>query len=344
MTIKKILIYAELSESGVHPVYYELLAKAKALFPCSEQVSFGGAVIGSDLSSALERLQKSGTDVVFGVDDPRLALFEPALYTGVMQAIISEFDPDVVLIGATSTGEELAPTLGARLKTGVAAHCTDLQLKEDGRLSQLVPAFGGKVIGEIFTPDTRPQIASVKPGMFRAEDLSPKEGCPVILPDPAFLDRVESRVKAVGILRTPRQGVSVEKAKNVVCGGYGVGTLENWQDLEKLAALLGGAVGCTRPALDAGWTDDESTMIGTSGKSIKPDLYLGVGISGAAQHTCGMKDAGTTIVINTDRNAEMFRSADYKVVGDSGEIIRALLHLLEGSSLPENSAGRKEDV
>ncbi|QOX62251.1 electron transfer flavoprotein subunit alpha/FixB family protein [Anoxybacterium hadale] len=326
MKIKRILVYGELEKERLHPVSLELLSKAKEIFPESD-VQFGIVVLGSGIGSAVAEARKSGVDLVYHLDDDRLSVFHPEYFAAALIQAVKAFDPDLLLMGATYGGEELAPALGIRLKTGVAAHCTDIRLTKDGKLAQLVPAFGGKVIGEIFTPNTRPQIASIKPGMFLASPQEDKNASLSTL-DGSLLNSVPNRIRVKGVNRKELSSLPVEKAEVVVCGGYGIGSMEHWSSLEKLAEKLGGAVACTRPAIDAGWVRDESSMIGTSGKSIRPKVYIGVGISGATHHICGMKDAGLIVSINSDPNAECFTVSDFKVTGDGNMIVRNLLEAL----------------
>jgi electron transfer flavoprotein alpha subunit len=329
MSIKKVHVYAEIANSKVNPVYFELISKAKSLFK-ADDLKLACVSAGSSIQDAVEEIKASGVDIIYAIDDGRLKIYNPEYYCAALEAAVKEFDPDVFLIGATAIGEEIAPTMGLKLKTGVAAHCMDLIMKEDGQLAQMVPAFGGKVIGEIFTPNTRPQIASIKPGIFAAHELEANE-CQVVEIDKSCLDSVKSKIKAISIEEKKSAKMPIEKAQVIVCGGHGTGSKENWDKLEKLASLLGGAVGCTRPVVDSGWVEDESAMIGTSGKSVRPKLYIGCGISGATHHVCGMKDSGTIININSDADAEIFNVSDYAVVGNGSEIISKLIELIENN-------------
>lgn len=251
----------------------------------------------------------------------------------IMEETIRSEKPQLVLIGATALGEEVAPALGIRFETGVAAHCVDIKISEDGRLAYMVPAFGGKVIGEIFIPDAdsdHPAIATVKPGTFSVEATD----------YPARIIDIDAAIEArqmqagkkqqgdfrmAGIEKRDHSAGSIGKAELIFCGGFGLGSEENWKKLETLAQRFGGGAGCTRAALDAGWGCSEDSMIGTSGQNVRPKVYVGFGISGAAHHTCGIKDSDTIISINSDRNAEVFVSSDYKGVFDAEAVIDALL-------------------
>ena len=326
MDNKKIMIYAELLHNEVQPVTYELLSQVRCIFP-QPDVTVALAVMGDQIDCAVGELSGSGADVIYSMCSPLLDIFHIDYFEAALFKAVEDFDPDILLTPATAQGEELAPTLGITLRTGVAAHCVDLQVI-DGNFVQLTPAFGGKVISEIYTPHTRPQIASVKPGTFCAEELAPKAA--EIRPlDMGFLCGLETGIRVLGLEETPLTGRQLEAADIVICGGYGVGNAENWQQLERLADKLGGATGYTRSVVDCGWVNDESRMIGTSGKTIKPKVYLGIGISGATHHVCGMKDAGVVISVNNDAEADVFAVSNYKVVADGMAIISALNELLE---------------
>lgn len=253
----------------------------------------------------------------------------------ILEKVIADEKPDILLMGATALGESVAPILGVRLGTGVAAHCVDIRINDEGRIGYMVPAFGGKVIGEIFIPDAepgKPAIATVKPGMF--EDCAlPESGeasslCKFIDGDAMAGDIEKGGFRMISA--TPREtaGSDIAKAQVILCGGFGIGSSENWEKLMQIAEKLGGAAGCTRPVVDMGWGPDEYAMIGTSGRTVKPKAYVGFGISGAAHHVCGIQDAGVIISINNDKEAEVFKVSDYCGVFDAGQVIDELLKQL----------------
>ena len=258
-----------------------------------------------------------------------------------MDKAVREEEPELVFIGATALGEEIAPALGVRFETGVAAHCVDIKVNEEGRLTFVIPAFGGRAFGEIFIPDAKagkPAIATVKSGMFAEPDGAgdadgyAAERCRIIDIDAmAEAGTISRGSKAQGAFRMvsakPREhsAGNIVSADIIVCGGYGLGSEEVWRKLEILAEKLGGAAACTRAALDAGWGCAEDSMIGTSGRAVRPKVYIGFGISGAAHHTCGITGADTIISINNDKDAEIFASSDYKGVFDAEKVIDALL-------------------
>lgn len=325
MENKKIMIYAELLHNEVLPVAYELLSKTRQIFPAAD-VEVAMVALGNGLDSAVAELKASGADRVYRLESPLLEVFHIDYFEAALLAAIEQFAPDILLIPATAQGEELAPTLGLTLKTGVAAHCVDLQVI-NGNYAQLTPAFGGKVISEIYTPDTRPQITSVKPGAFTALPQAERQASVEVL-DMQALAELETAIRVLAVEERPAQGRQLEDAEIVLCGGMGIGNQENWDQLEALAAAMGGATGYTRSVVDCEWVADESRMIGTSGKSVKPKVYIGVGISGATHHVCGIKDAGVVISINSDAEADVFAVSDYKVVADGMQIVSALQELV----------------
>lgn len=325
---KDIWVFAEHSNGKVLPVYNELLGKAKELAEVlGADTKVCGVLFGFNTGDIARELKNSGADKVYVVDDERLKLYNPDYYGAALKTLINEYKPDTVLIGATALGSELAPTAALKVNTGLAAHCIDLKLNDQKELVQIVPAFGGRVLGEIFTRNTRPQIASIKPGAFIRKSIPKAEG-KIIECCNEFLDKVSTRIKTIGVYKEEIKGIPIDEADVVICGGYGVGCRENWELLTELAGVLKGAVGCTRPSLDEGWAESEDAMVGTSGKSIRPKVYIGVGISGATHHICGMKDSGLIININKDKDANIFDVSDIKVVGDGKVIIKALIEKL----------------
>lgn len=326
-----IWVVAEQMGDGISAVSCELLSKARDLkIQAGLEEPVTAVILGAGLSDLPSKLAAAGAEKVILVDHPLLQLFQNETYALVLQELVEERKPAILLIGATATGSDLAPTLGAKLWTGVAAHCIDLRINEDGHLVAVVPAFGGKVLGDILCPDFRPQMATVRPGILGKPTLKEGASCQVENYDPAkALAKDAGLVQALAISREEVKGVPLEEAEIVVAGGFGVGSKETWSLLEELATLLGGAVGCTRPPVDEGWVC-ENQMIGTSGKSVRPQVYLGVGISGATHHICGMKDSGLVININKDEEAAIFEVSDLRIVGDAKTILSQLIKGIQG--------------
>lgn len=317
-SVRKIAVF----DQG-HPVFWQLMTKAKELFPQDAEFI--------RIAAAPAKAGETGNGATDSCRD------HMAVIRGIEEVVRRE-EPDLLLLGATALGEEVAPALGIRLHTGVAAHCVEINMNEDGQVAYMVPAFGGKVIGEIFIPETRPMIATVKPGIFQGSEETAGEFRTVCFgaeKDAAAKDAAAKDPAAGGGLRLlevmPRQtgAAALEKAKVIVCGGFGIGSEKAWQKCEELAARLGGAAGCTRPVVDMGWGPAEDVMIGTSGKTVRPKVYIGLGISGAAHHLCGIRDADVIININTDKDAESFPASDHVGVFDAERMLDQLLEKTE---------------
>ena len=326
---KGILVVGEIHDCRVQPVTHEIIGKALELKAnCPDVGDVAVVLIGYGLSTALADIEPSGVDEVILVDHQQTSLFHNDLYAAILQGIIEKRQPSVVLFPATSRYQDLASMLGIRINTGVAAHCVDIRISEKAELLAVVPAFGGKVLGDILCPAHRPQMATVKPGIFRPA-LSVPGHKPLITAfdaDRIITEKVKNpRLVALGnsICAMP-QGIPLESASVVVCGGWGMGSKENWRFLVELSSLLGGAVGCTRPAVDEGWVAGEIQMIGTSGKVVRPKVYIGAALSGSSHHVCGMKDSDFIISINRDDNAPIFEVSDIRIVGDAKQILSSL--------------------
>ena len=323
--MKKIWVFAEYVNCTLDRVALELLTKAKELSAgLSGETEVAAVLLGSRARSACKVLAEYGAEKIYLAESEELGLYNPMLYAPIITNLVKREDPDIFLFGATAIGSELGPTVAAQLKTGVAAHCMDLRINEKEQLVANVPSFGGKILGEILCPDTRPQMASVKPGIFVQGE--PEEREPNIIEEDVRGIKTEGLpLKAITLEKKEIEGVPLEKAEVVFCGGYGLGCKENWEKLEKLASMLGGAAACTRPVVDEGWAPGEHVMVGTSGKSIRPKAYVGFGISGATHHICGMKDSGLIISINKDDKAAVFEVSDAGAAADLNKVLDQLI-------------------
>ena len=322
--VKKIAVF----DQG-HPVFWQLMTKAKELFPQDAEFIRIAAAPAKAGETGNESIPEGSCDEAANVCRDHMAVIRG------IEEVVRREEPDLLLLGATALGEEAAPALGIRLRTGVAAHCVEINVNEDGQVAYMVPAFGGKVIGEIFIPESRPMIATVKPGIFRGSEETAGEFrtvCFGAAEDSAAAEPEAVNASGLRLLEVmPRQtgAAALEKAQVIVCGGFGIGSEKAWQKCEELAARLGGAAGCTRPVVDMGWGPAEDVMIGTSGKTVRPKVYLGLGISGAAHHLCGIRDADVIININTDKDAESFAASDHVGVFDAERMLDQLLEKTE---------------
>jgi len=317
----QIWIIAEQRGGVLHDVGLELLGKARELAEAADG-SVAAILLGKDVLPLAETLMRYGADTVLVADHPGLEPYHLLPYTTILAEACRSYQPDIMLFGATSLGVELAPRLAARLQTGLSAHCIDLQLDADGNLLQMVPGWGGGVVATITCPDRRPQMATVMPGVMKKAQFAARTGRVIRL---EIGENIEvSGPRVLEVKQEERQELPLESAEVVVAGGFGIGDPEGWQLLEELAGLLGGAVGATRPPVDEGWAAEEQ-MIGQSGKTVRPRLYIGVGISGMSHHVVGMDESEFVVAINKDPKAELFKFADLAVVGDYREIIPPLI-------------------
>lgn len=322
-------VFVEQRGGVLHNVGLELIGKARELADAS-----GGTVsvflLGRDISAFSDDMIAMGADTVLMADSPFLEPYRLLSYTSVLAHACKTYDPDILLFGATRMGIELAPRLAARLETGLSAHCIDLRLDSKGRLLQVVPGWGGGVVATILCPNHRPQMATVMPGVMKRLSPTKRSGECIMLP--VKEDHHTSGPKVLEVHIEEPKEMPLEVADVVVAGGWGVGE-KGWVLLEDLATLLCGAVGATRPPVDEGWVS-EDRMIGQSGKTVKPRLYIGVGISGMSHHVVGMDESDCIVAVNTDPKAAIFDVSDVAVVGDYSEILPPLMEEIR-KRLPE---------
>ncbi len=318
---RDVWVLAEQRSGDLHDVSLELLGKARELADKTGS-KVVAVLMGYHVRKLAQTLVNHGSDTVFVADDPELENYRLLPYTHVFENLIKEHRPDIVLMGATAMGVELAPRVAARVRTGLSAHCIDLKLDDKGNLLQMVPGWGGGIVATIACPDHRPQMSTVMPGAFKSLPEENRKGqieeIYVELPDSNMGPEI------LGVERVVAGGQPLEKADVVVAGGWGVGSRESWALLEELAHLLGGAVGATRPPVDEGWAL-EGQMIGQSGKTVRPTLYIGVGISGAMHHVVGMDQSKHTININSNPDADIFEASDVIVAQDFMKILPPLI-------------------
>lgn len=320
---REIWIFAEFKDGRITKGFEELLCKSKNLFESGAPV-VSAVVLGNSIADQIDQVKAYGVDKVYVLEHTKLANYNCDYYNVAMEYLIKKHQPDIFLFGATVIGAELAPTVAARLKTGLAAHCVNITA-EDEKVSFWVPAFGGNVIGEILIPDHTPQMASVKPGILGVFEYVKNESTEIFKEEVPELDHTESAVELVGFTPKDNAGVCLEDAEIVICAGRGVTSEETWKKLNDFATKINASIGYTRSLIDRGFVEDETNMIGTSGKSIKANVYIGIGVSGATHHVCGMNKSKTIININKDSNAKIFGISDYKVAAKSEDILTALL-------------------
>jgi electron transfer flavoprotein alpha subunit len=281
-------------------------------------------LLGDDIERQAQNLMAAGADRVYLGNAPELAYYHPDTYTEIIVNLAETHQPEIILIGSTAMGRELAPLVAARLKTGLTAHCIDLVLDENRNLEQRIPAYGGLL--SIVCPVRRPQMATVAKGVFAAPELDTTRAGEIV--ELQLPDNVSDRIRTLEVVREEPEGVPLESADIVVAGGAGAGDREGWKIIADLANSLNGALGSTRPAVDEGWTE-LTTMIGQSGKMVNPQLYIGVGLSGEQQHLVGVVDAKVMVAINNDDKSPVFEQVDYGVVDDCREFVPVLTQKIE---------------
>jgi electron transfer flavoprotein alpha subunit len=314
-----IWVFAEQEEGRIQDVSLQLVSKARAL---ADELNTIVEVIllGDGIKDQVQSLFAAGSDRVYLGDAPILAWYQPEIYTKIIVSLAEEKKPEIVLIGSTYTGRELAPMVAARLKTGLTAHCIDLAITENRILEQWIPAYGGLI--SIICPKNRPQMATVARGVFPRPPLDEsRQGEVVLLDVPA---EFEGRIQTLQVVRRKPETVPLESAAIVVAGGVGAGSEEGWQQIADLAQTLRAALGCTRPVVDEGWAGHE-TMIGQSGKMVCPELYIGIGLSGELQHLIGVVNAKVMVAVNKDARSPIFEQVDYGVVEDCRTFVPLLI-------------------
>ncbi len=323
---RAIWVFIEHSEGCIAEVSYELLQAANFLAQKISPAEIVAILLGYKVRDLARSLFSYGVDRVMLADHPLLENYLTLPYTRVISQQIMAKKPEIFLLPATTVGTDLAARVAARVHTGLSAHCSQLDIDAQGKLQQVVPAFGGQVMATIICPHHYPQMATVRPGVFRQAVQAEKS--PVIEEVTVELHPADLRQKVLKVERAKELTCSLEEAEIVVAGGAGIGNREDWRLIEKLAEVLRGAVGGTRPPLDEGWIREEQ-MIGQSGKTIRPKLYIGIGISGVIQHVVGIQEAKTIIAINNDPRAAIFQTADLGVVADFRQILPKLIAALE---------------
>ncbi|SEH36150.1 electron transfer flavoprotein subunit alpha/FixB family protein [Selenomonas sp. KH1T6] len=315
-----IAVYIDHVDGRIHPVSFELLGKARELADKIHQQVFA-LFMGENIGSGAEELRHYGVDKVFVCDKPVLSQFNIEIYAKVFESFIRQVQPATILVGATPVGRQLAPRVAARFHTGLTADCTVLDIHENTDLVQIRPAFGGNIMAEILTPNTRPQMATVRYKIMEAPQRT-KEAQGVIVPL-EVKEELSSRIEVLGITKKPREK-SIEHADVLVVAGRGVKKKEDLALVEELAEALGGDVACTRPLVEVGWMDPRR-QIGLSGRTVRPKLIITCGVSGAIQFVAGMEHSEEIFAINTDPKAAIFKVANYAVVGDIYEVLPQLI-------------------
>ncbi|MHC5247697.1 electron transfer flavoprotein subunit alpha/FixB family protein [Enterococcus sp. LJL120] len=319
---KGVLVFVEQVDGEIARVSYELLGEGKKL-AATLNTEVTAVVLGNHLEALVDKLATHGADKVIVVEDPALETYMTEPYTHSMAEVVNEYKPDVVLYGATAIGRDLAPRVAARCSTGLTADCTRLEVQEKtNNLLMTRPAFGGNVMATILCPNHRPQMATVRPGVMKQAEKMANPDCQVVkygVPNLANYQNVE----ILEVIKKETERVDIMDVDVLVSGGRGMGSVDNFKLLEELADVLGGTVSASRAAVDAGW-EEKDRQVGQTGKTVRPNLYIASGISGAIQHVAGMEESDIIIAINKDESAPIFDVADFGVVGDATKIVPLL--------------------
>ena len=337
---KGVFVFAQQVDNELTPIAFELIGKGKDLAK-DLNTDVTAVLIGSDVKSLADELAEYGADKVIVVDDPELKDYRTEPYAHALASVIKEYKPEIMLVGATAIGRDLGPRVSARVKTGLTADCTVLEIgdfplvaapgkESEQKHNQLLmtrPAFGGNTIATIACPNTRPQMATVRPGVM--QKLEPVKGAKaeVIEYNPGFTPD-NKYVEILKVVKEAKSAENIMDAKILVSGGRGVGSAENFKMLQDLADVLGGMVSCSRAVVENGWKPVD-VQVGQTGKTVRPNLYFAIGISGAIQHVAGMEESDIIIAINKDEDAPIFDVADYGIVGDLNKIVPALTEALK---------------
>jgi len=318
-------VFTEQRDGKLKGVAFELLSKGRQLAD-TLRTELCAVCFGHNVSQ-VEQLITYGADKVYLIDSPALAHFQEDLYTEKLVELIQKYKPEVVIAGATSLGRSFIPRVAAILQTGLTADCTGLEIDLDSRLLlQTRPTFGGNIMATIICQTRRPQMATVRPRVFK-KNIPAKGGKGQIIRVDLNKERITSRTKLLSFVEDLTERVKLEEADIIVSGGRGLGKAENFQILEELAAVMGAALGSSRPPVDDGWIP-YSHQVGQTGKTVCPKLYIACGISGAFQHLAGMQTSDTIVAINDDPSALIFEVATYGIVGDLFKVVPMLIEKL----------------
>ena len=317
---KNIWVYIETEEGKPKAVGFELLAPGRNLAD-KRGCSLVAVVIGNGVEETAKQAIAYGADQVLLLDAPEYNIYNTDVFGEAMVGLIEKYQPEGILIGAKNNGRDLGPCVSCRIKTGLTADCTAIDLDaESGNIAWTRPAFGGNLMATILCPNTRPQMGTVRPGVFKKPVADESRTGEIIREQ---MKIPENRVELIKRVREVAESVNLDEAEIIVSGGNGVGSAENFSYIKALADALGGAVGASRAAVDNGWIS-HAHQVGQTGKTVAPKLYIACGISGAIQHIAGMSGSDTIIAVNKDPDAPIFSVADYGIVGDLFEVLPVL--------------------
>ncbi len=342
---KGVYVFAQQVDNIVNSIAFELIGKGKDL-AADLGTEVTAVLVGSDVKGLADELAEYGADRVIVVDDPELKEYRTEPYAHALASVINKYKPEIFLVGATAIGRDLGPRVSARIHTGLTADCTQLDIgdfplnpipgkeQKHNQLLMTRPAFGGNTIATIACPDFRPQMATVRPGVMQKKERQAGVKANVEEFNPGFTPN-NNYVEILEVVKAISETVDIMDAKILVSGGRGMGNAENFKMLEELAEVIGGTVSCSRAVVDAGWKPKD-LQVGQTGKTVRPNVYFAIGISGAIQHLAGMEESDIIIAINKDDTAPIFDVADFGIVGDLNKIVPALTEKLRTEMAAKN--------
>lgn len=323
---REIWVFGDYRNYFQNRVTLQLLAKATEL---AEMINgrVCAVVFGNGVDEYTNEYIAHGADTVYTVDHPKLDAYSVETYGALLVRLARAREPETILIGGTTFGREMAPRVAKNLGTGLTADCIELEIDTAGLLVQTAPSFGGSLLAKIVTPSHRPQMATVRPGVFK-EIPHDYERTGDIIREAYPDDLPKERVRLVSMEHKPPQGQRLEEAQVVVCGGRGMGSRQKFKKLHELARLTGGELGATRPVVYAKWATHDA-LVGQAGRQIKPQVLFSFGISGAIQHTAAIGDSDLIVAVNKNPNAAMMKMADVAIVADANQVCSALIKELK---------------
>ncbi len=340
MDNNNLIVYCEIDDGRVADVSLELLTKGRKLAD-RLGVKLEALAVGDNLDGIEDQVAPYGADVVYKVSDKRLYPYTSNPHAAVLINLFKEIKPQICLMGATSIGRDLGPRVSSCLHSGLTADCTSLEIGDHtdtktGKeyhdlLYQIRPAFGGNIVATIVNPECRPQMATVREGVMKKEILDPNHKAEVIELDASKYVKDEDFVVEIIDRHIEKSKANIKNAPIIVAGGYGMGSKENFDMLYDLASTLGGEVGASRAAVDAGWIEN-ARQIGQTGVTVRPKLYIACGISGQIQHIAGMQESSIIISINNDPNAPINTIADYVITGNVEDVVPKLIKYYKKNS------------
>ncbi len=315
---KGVTVFVEQRDNEIQNVSLELIGKATKL-AAELETTVTAVLLGHQNEMHGQLLISYGADKAIIIDDQKLAMYSTEPYTQALTQVINDKKPEIVLFGATSIGRDLAPRVSARLQTGLTADCTSLEISDEKGLLMTRPAFGGNIMATIVSPNHRPQMSTVRPGVMAKLERDDSRTGEVEKYDVNFEEN-NCYVEILSFEKAQKEKVDIQDADILISGGRGMGAKENLKLLHNLADEISGTVSSSRALVDAGWVEHDR-QVGQTGKTVRPNLYMACGISGAIQHLAGMEESELIIAINKDANAPIFEVADLGIVGDVHKIL-----------------------